>query len=505
MAAPETPNTAGENQAQSAAFYRTIYWKIATAFVLVLTLSGALTVLVAVQKWEQLIQEIEQKVHWDVAEEFATRIEPFTKDGISGEELRLKLFELTSLNPKLEFYILDPEGNIVTYYAPAGLISASKINLEPLKKAMAVVLPELPVLGDNPHHADRPTIFSVAPLTINHQSGYLYVVVGSFALNFLTEITGQFYVVSSVLWGILFAFIAASLIGWLIFRHLTKNLHSLTDVVSGFGKGDFERRAEVRSDDEIAVLSTTFNDMADRIVSQRLALEERDRQRRMLVAAISHDLRTPIAAMRGCVETLRGDGTQLSTEANRYLDLLSGSVQTQQRLVNDLFEYASLEARERTPDFEPFLLDELLSECVERLTPVAAGKHVTIRADLPETPVAINGDISGLQRVLYNLLENAIRYNRPGGVVTASLTTADGVCQVTVSDTGLGIPEKDLPFIFESFYRAERPAEGDPGGTGLGLAIVKKILELHKSTITVRSELGSGSTFTFDLPIHESA
>jgi signal transduction histidine kinase len=174
------------------------------------------------------------------------------------------------------------------------------------------------------------------------------------------------------------------------------------------------------------------------------------------------------------------------------------------RLVNELFEFSKLDARQVQPQIEPFSIAELTQDVILKFKPVADRRNINLRLILPQTSLPlVRGDIGMIERALSNLIDNALNYTPPGGAVMVTVEKKDDKVCVRITDTGKGIPQKDLPHIFERFYRVEksRTRQSEPTGAGLGLAITKKIIDAHQSTITVKSEPGKGTEFEFALPI----
>ncbi len=171
------------------------------------------------------------------------------------------------------------------------------------------------------------------------------------------------------------------------------------------------------------------------------------------------------------------------------------------KLVSELFELAKLDSHETQPHCESFSLAELVQDVVVEFRLAAEQKHITLRADFGADLPFVTADIGLVERVLGNLLENALRYTPESGTVTVTLTSVENTMRVQVSDSGRGIPQHDLPYIFDRFYRVEKRQGERSGSAGLGLAIAKRILELHGSPIEVHSQVDVGTTFTFHLPL----
>jgi two-component system phosphate regulon sensor histidine kinase PhoR len=219
--------------------------------------------------------------------------------------------------------------------------------------------------------------------------------------------------------------------------------------------------------------------------------------RRDFVADASHELKTPAAAIQATAETvqraLEGDDRP---GASRFAAQVRREAVRLSRIVSDLLDLSRLESER--PAMAAVHLDAVVAEEVERLRPDATEAHVQVRVEV--VPATVRGSAKDLALLVRNLLDNAVRYTPPGGNITVGLAESDGRVWLTVADTGIGIPSRDLPRIFERFYRVDRARSRETGGTGLGLSIARHVVEQHGGRIRARSELGRGSTFTVTLP-----
>lgn len=260
---------------------------------------------------------------------------------------------------------------------------------------------------------------------------------------------------------------------------------------------------------EVEQLEAAFDDMSLRLREQIARIERIESARRELVANVSHDLRTPLAALRGYLDTLiLKNGALSAARRNEYLGIALRHSERLSKLVEELFELSKLESHETEPRREPFSIAELVQDNVQRYQIHASQRGVGLTANLREELPLVIGDLGLIERVLENLLENALRFTPEGGSVTVELDydpAADRVVVVRMADTGCGIAESEIEHIFERYYKAKRSARPDHGpsgrGSGLGLAITKRILDLHGSAIKVESVPGAGSTFSFSLPV----
>ena len=218
--------------------------------------------------------------------------------------------------------------------------------------------------------------------------------------------------------------------------------------------------------------------------------------RRDFVANVSHELRTPLASIRAMAETLQDGAIHDDEVAERFVNIIVGEVERLTRILEDLLILSRAESKE--PDRNVFPLNTLIQEVMERFQTQAEKAVVATAAHLP-TPLMANANRDQIEQVLINLLDNAIKYTPAGGRVDIRAEESGDLLTVHVSDTGIGIMSQDLPRVFERFYRVDKARSRQSGGTGLGLAIVKHIVEIHGGSVTVQSEYGRGTTFTFTL------
>jgi len=540
---------------------------------LTLALLGLLLVLGAVTLSSTLLtthfygQQVQQELNRGLARELVEQQLPLgPAGGVRREALDSIFHSLMVINPEIEVYLIDPSGRILEYSAPPGRVQRSRVSLAPIEAFLhpSTAGKHFPILGDDPRDPDGQKIFSVAPIFERVPApeaadqagtdragegagrqrllGYLYVVLSGEEATSMTAMMRDSAIVRLGLWTVAGSLLLAAVGGGFLFRHLTRRLRSLAREMGELGArhlgpvaqeaggeagseasaADDRREAagselsgpagRTRDADEIEQLRRTFRRMAERIEQQIEQLRENDQLRRELVANVSHDLRTPITHLQGYLETLQLKEETLGPEERReYLEIATHQAERLGRLVGDLFELAKLDARQAPLDIEVFSMAEVVQDVVQKFKVPAMRRGVRIEPELEASPGMVSADLDLIERVLDNLIDNAVRHTPSGGRVTVAVREvtagAEEKIAIEVRDTGPGIETADLPYIFDRFYRASRPA-GDPkarerpersSGTGLGLAIAKRALELHASDLACDSAAGRGATFHFEL------
>jgi signal transduction histidine kinase len=380
----------------------------------------------------------------------------------------------------------------------------------PIRNLIDGVTP-MPIRGDDPRSRSLQKVFSAAEVRSGDTlEGYLYVVLGGQTYEALVSDIGASYSGKISFYVAIAIVLLTGAVGLLVFSMLTQRLKRLSAEMRSVGESGFEVEPEfehsVSNGDEIDQLARAFVTMSAQIKSQIEQLTENDRLRRELVSNISHDLRTPLSAMQGYLETLIIKGPSLSAEErSRYLDIARRHSIRLGVLIGDLFELSKLDSTTAMPNLEAFSLPELVQDVAQEFQLEAEGKGIEMAIDLNTNSAFTVGDIGLIQRVLENLVRNAIRFTPDGGTVTLSIAERPQSITVAVTDTGAGISDRDIPRIFDRFYRAVQGEEAQSDSSGLGLAIVKRILDLHNSRITVESEINFGTKFEFDLPLFKEA
>ena len=453
-------------------------------------------------------QEVSQQLNRDLAM-YIVNEHVLIEDGeIRQDDLGALFHKAMIINPSLELYLLDANGRVLAHSMPPERVKRRQVSLQPIDTFLSGSRQGL-IMGDDPGNENRLNSFTVAP--IDHQGqrqGYIYAILGSDKIGHITEVLQRSLIMkgsaSALLTALAFAFIA----GLILFFLLMRKLRALSQSMQQFDDSDLQNDTaaaleERKPVDEIDAMAVTFRQMAQKIHSQMCRLQDTDALRRELVANVSHDLRTPLSSLSGYLETLLLKADDLNdAEKQAYLKIAHENAQRLATMVEELFELAKLDANEVQPQQEQFSPSELAFDVSQKFYLRAREKNIELEVDVDETVPYVTADVGMIERVLDNLIDNSLKHTPEGGRVRLRLSKEQGEVQVTVSDTGYGIAEDEIPRIFQRFYRKTDNAEdsGAPSGLGLGLAIASRIVELHGSQLSVSSVLHQGTTFRFSLP-----
>lgn len=488
----------------------TLFARLSIALLVIVGLMGAAFYVVDRINTRLYYEELSQTLNAPIAM-YVTGQRQLIAD---GEPDLASLQELAShamvINPTAEIYLLDTEGKILGHAMEPGTVLQDQVDLAPVR-ALIDQSAHMPIRGDDPRSESVRKVFSAHPVESEAGlEGYLYVILGGQKYEALANNIGDSYVgrMSAIAVGVIA--LLTLIVGLLVFGLLTRRLKRLGHDMRRVSHSNFEVQpaieAPANSGDEIDALTLAFIEMSARITEQIEQLKENDRLRRELVSNISHDLRTPLSAMQGYIETLLIKADTMSHEDRvKYLSIARKHTVRLGTLIGDLFELSKLDSASVTPNLETFSLPELVQDIAQEFQLESEQKNIHLSIDTTSDAANTIGDIGLIQRVLENLVRNAIRFTPAGGEVTVSIAERPESVRVSVSDNGPGIADADIPRIFDRFYRAVDGEEARSDSSGLGLAIVKRILDLHGSRITVTSKLDRGTRFEFELPLCERA
>ena len=294
-----------------------------------------------------------------------------------------------------------------------------------------------------------------------------------------------------LLFGMVGAILILILIGTKMTNTIVQPIREMEKIAKEIAQGNFSKRMKVTGEDEIASLGNSINIMSSN-------LDEVDKKRREFLGNVSHELRTPISYLKGYSEAME-EGYITS---DSYVETVKKETNRMSQLVHDLLDLAQLEGESYPINKQPVILSELLNEVVDRFQLELREKNMEVVWNLDED-VIVNGDQERLDQVLVNLLSNAVKYSPDNREINLSVFAVGDRGVFKIEDRGIGIPEKDLPYVFDRFYRVDKARTRKSGGTGLGLSIVQQIVKKHDGEVKVESGLGKGTVVEVRIPLFE--
>ena len=469
--------------------FRTLYGKLSAVLLALFLLIGALFVALTLYTTRVHLQEANQRLNRDLARHIASGTELFEGGRVRPEAAHSLFDMLMSVHPAIEVYLLDPAGRILAYSAPSGKVKREQVSLGPVRRFLEGTA-AFPIVGDDPRDPARRKTFSAAPIPpVGAPQGYLYIILGGEEADSVSQMLEGSYILRLSLQIGVASLLFALLAGLLLFYRLTVRYRRLASAVGVSGKGD-----------EIDRLANAFTRMEEKIVLQIREIRDADARRRELVSHVSHDLRTPLTSLQGYLETLSMKEGLSDRERSEYLSIALSHCRRLRDLIFDLFELARLDSPDLQVRQERFSLGDLIQDVLMKFRLDAGRKGIRLEMEAAEDLPFAFADIGLIDRVLANLVGNAVRHTPENGEVSVRAFSEEGRLRVRVSDTGPGIPPERLAVLFDRGARQK----GEPGGkdtTGLGLVIARKILELHASDLKVENREGAGTTFTFVLPV----
>jgi len=309
--------------------------------------------------------------------------------------------------------------------------------------------------------------------------------------------------INSVVWGVLLPFtfcgisvmVLAFIILYFITRRITRPLNEMAVAARAYAKGDFSKRITVTPDAELGALAMAFNQMAD-------GIDQLETMRRGFIADISHELRTPMTTIGGFIDGML-DGVIPEDQQEKYLLIVSEEVKRLSRMVNSLLDVAKLQSGEITYQMVPFDITEPAHRVALTMEERVREKKIALVLQLPEDGLYVQGDQDAIYRVIYNLVDNAVKFTPEAGNITVSVMQQANKAYFSVKNTGDGIPEAEVGKIFERFYKTDKSRGSNRKGVGLGLYMVKSIVEAHGEDMYVTSQEGVFAEFTFSLKLAE--
>ena len=300
---------------------------------------------------------------------------------------------------------------------------------------------------------------------------------------------------------VLIGFVISIAISVIISRTLLAPIKGMTEAAEAMADGDFSRKIPVESEDEIGILSTTFNDMATQIETMLEELRKAEQLRREFVANVSHELRTPLTSIRTYAETIYDTEDIPKDMQEEFLRVIINESDRMTKIVQDLLLLSRFDSGNSNLQLEKFSIERSVRDIYAAIALEAKKRNHQLNMELEWKLPRIQGDKARIEQVLMNIIINAVKYTPDGGVISIYSGSADGKVWIRIEDTGVGIPQEDLLRVFERFYRVDKARARESGGTGLGLAIAHEIIKMHGGDIQIESTPGSGTSVLVTLPI----
>ena len=463
--------------------------------------------------------EASQRLHSDLAKNIVKDLGITNHGKFDSKMIKEAFHQMMILGPTIELYVLDKQGILITYDAPEEKIKRRRVDLYPITSFIEKSS-DLPILGDDPRSTSKQKIFSAARVYAKNSKskdenkdgmgvfvGYLYIIIGGENYDSISTALELNKAWKISLLGIVSALLFLLFVSLLLFYALTRPLRRLTKEIKAFESVDKTSVGIIDGGEseggkgELNQLKRTFHQMEARIVAQLARLNKQDEIRSEFLAYVSHDLRTPLAGMKAYLETLELKQDSMSSkERQSYLKKAINNGDRLEGMINELFELTRLESDQIEVKKDEFIIGDMLSDIYSSLEEKAKQKDVNLIVDCKEPDAQMSADMAKIERVIQNLVENAIRYSKQGGDVVLRTERIDqNTHNIKIIDYGSGIAAHHLKYIFEPYYRVSDDKQLKHTGAGLGLAISQRLLLLHHSTLKVESKLGKGTTFSFNL------
>lgn len=479
--------------------YRSLYARIVFIYLASMIALSAATALIAVDQFDQLGREWLQRSQINMARQLAQTLRAPLSQGLDNDRVHAAIQQIMTINPSLSLYVLDENGSVVGAYSEGSCGLGEQVD----RGAIAELLSEMPML---PVYADMPCqdgegVFSVAPVTFGPEAtpGYLFVRLEANTQVSMSNIWETSGITRTLLISTGVALLLTLVVGLALFALLTRRFTRVTRAVRHFARGDYRQRVPDRIDDEIGRVGRAFNEMAATIEAQVEALRDNDRQRRELVANLSHEFRTPLTSLSGYTRQLLRTAT--SADSRESLEAIRLNVDRLTRLATQLSQMSHANISDRALSLESFSFAELANDIVSKFRPRAEENGIFLAVENEADMAQVAADVELIDHALTNLVDNALFATNAGGRVTIRILHLNAdTLKIGVRDTGIGMKPEEIALVCQRFYRTAHGRErGD--GTGLGLAIVSDVLKRHDSKLTLESKPGRGSCIWFTLPL----
>jgi len=444
-----------------------------------------------------------QLLNKDVAAHIAKFASPYDKNGINKSRADSVFKNAMIISPSAEVYFLDAAGNVLDFYGSKKDIVLNKVSLNNINKYLAFN-GEKYIKAQDPRDPSNNKIFSAAEVKNNGEIiGYIYVILGSNEYRNVTGMLFNSHISNLAIKAFFFIILLSIALSFIYIQRLKNRYNTMVGVLEKFEQGDYNARFKIKTNDEYAPVSQAFNKMADLLTYNIDQLKKTDKEIKEFTTNISHDLRTNLSIAKGYAETFlikKEEGVLSPQELDSYVKMTLKKIVQLEHMVMHLFEISQMESVEFKANKEPFVLSEIVQETVNTFQLLASEKGVKLKCTQCQYHVWINADIRLMERVLQNLVQNAIRSTPANGEIGVALEVENNLLIFKIVNDGPSLPDDLLQWINSN--QTNYGQRIDKPGTGLGLAIAKKILSLHNSSLVATSPVNNGNQFSFSMEIY---
>ncbi len=479
-----------------------IFRRMAVLVFSMITMLGILFIAITYFATNNYHQASTQLLNKDVAAHIAKFTSPFENGSINTTKADSVFYNAMVLSPSSEVYFLDSTGKVIAFHASQKEIRLWNIPLTNITSYIASEGKKY-IKGPDPKDPAHPKIFSAAEVYGEKKKlGYIYAILGSKSSESAISTLLDSHISNLATKAFAVIIILSLIITTFYISRLQRRFGRMVAVLKQFEEGDYSARLPADGQDDLAPVTNAFNKMTDLLSKNIDSLKESEQKRKDFIASISHDLRTPLAIARGYAETLLIKNNTGMTELQRreYIELVLQKIHQVKIMVQQLFELSKMEATAFKPDKEPFVLSEIVQEIIHAFQLAAAEKNITLQCTQCQYHVWVHADVGMMERVVQNLVENALKSTPAGGAIQVSIVLENNNLVVSIANTGTPLPGDLLQWI-NTLKDDDSLISRRPPKLGLGLLIVQKILLLHNSSLKAYTHGGSNNIFTFPMPV----
>jgi signal transduction histidine kinase len=482
----------------------TIFRRFAIIIFSLITVLGLLFIIITYLATTYYHQASTQLLNKEVAAHIAEFTSPFTPSGIDKRKADSVFKSAMVLSPSAEVYFLDTSGKVIYYEPSEKQVRVWNIPLPPIRTYIAAK-GEKYIRNTDPRDPDHSKIFSAAEVYETKKSlGYIYVILGSEKSKGITDLIFGSHILNLAIRAFVIIILLSFVLSFIYLKRIRRNFQQMISVLERFESGDYAARFNLKKQGELEPVTSAFNKMADLLSTAISKLTKSEKERKNFIATISHDLRTPLSIARGYTETLllkREKGDVTAEEQERYSQLIYSKMLQIENMVKQLFELSRMDAVEFKPFKEPFVLAEIVQEAITTFQLIASEKKISLKCVQCLYHVWINADISMLERVVQNLIENALKNTPEGGYIKTLMIAEGNELIFKIENNGPPLSHDLIQWI-NQFRNVDMLLEKRPQKSGLGLVIVQRILHLHGAALNAHVADGI-NTFSFRLPVYK--